>query len=779
MLKISEIMDFVDENGNKDETSEKAKYYQKIFQSLQYDIENQELRMAILAPLKSGKTTIINTIIGQKLLPTRVKAMTALPTKIVFTTKELQPTLLLNHSTIEYFKYCIDRIKTEIEDNEQVIAKINKDLKKLVEKIQNSQKDENLSKIINAQNEIKIEGQEKILNILTDLNDLIRLYHQFGTDRKNDIIDIPCIYTPLFNLQKKQKSQLGNLVIVDTPGVDDVGGKHNFEAVVRHEVEKSSMVLLVIDFTKQDNKIADQIREEVNSFINLRGQDNLYIVVNKWDINLNGTEVMDFQDLQESVAIGYKIDNSKEDNRVFAVSGLYGEIATQFWQAPKSKENSQFQEIAKNFLRIYLRKVSPEDFENTTLDELGKKVDEMWNESRFSIFLENVINLLIEQVAPRSMISALNYSYNSLKDFTEKIKFRISSMNSNFHDLEKEISNLQRDKTELKDKKNLFLSFAKGEIEKEFEVIDKSIDDLKNKINNLKNNTPSYLKTSPKEYVENSLKESEQYNALINNFHEISEITFSEPELLYKYLLGKIYNKGILDFKFSTEKESKEKQKEIIEIISSMLGELIEKIHEILNKNIKVKNKEFEGLFSEEILPFVKKVITRINNEFMIDFSDNPPELEKYLSNLKTKEKRINDLEIYKTEYSILGKFKNLCKRMFGYEIRPYKILIKEYFILMYEILIEVLKEYPQTVKEEVIQNNNTKFDKYFSFIEYRLEEFISTLEKSTQNQSDEVRNKLKFLTSEEWEKEVITIKNNIQRLKDYTEQILIESSEE
>ncbi|MFN8969100.1 MAG: dynamin family protein, partial [Pseudanabaena sp.] len=39
-------------------------------------VKNLELRMAIVAPMKAGKSTIINAIVGQDILPSRQQAMT-------------------------------------------------------------------------------------------------------------------------------------------------------------------------------------------------------------------------------------------------------------------------------------------------------------------------------------------------------------------------------------------------------------------------------------------------------------------------------------------------------------------------------------------------------------------------------------------------------------------------------------------------------------------------------------------------------------------------------
>ena len=46
-------------------------------------VRNGELRAVVVAPMKAGKSTLVNAIIGYELLPARGSAMTTLPTRIV------------------------------------------------------------------------------------------------------------------------------------------------------------------------------------------------------------------------------------------------------------------------------------------------------------------------------------------------------------------------------------------------------------------------------------------------------------------------------------------------------------------------------------------------------------------------------------------------------------------------------------------------------------------------------------------------------------------------
>jgi hypothetical protein len=66
-------------------------------------VKNLELRMAIVAPMKAGKSTIINAIVGQDILPSRQQAMTTLPTEIVFSKEVTEAKLMLRHEGSDAF----------------------------------------------------------------------------------------------------------------------------------------------------------------------------------------------------------------------------------------------------------------------------------------------------------------------------------------------------------------------------------------------------------------------------------------------------------------------------------------------------------------------------------------------------------------------------------------------------------------------------------------------------------------------------------------------------
>ncbi len=84
MRQISSLMHRASTALNSDSASQKYWEFQQEVVEAARNVEKLELMMAIVAPMKAGKSTIINAIVGQEILPSRNAAMTILPTEIIF-----------------------------------------------------------------------------------------------------------------------------------------------------------------------------------------------------------------------------------------------------------------------------------------------------------------------------------------------------------------------------------------------------------------------------------------------------------------------------------------------------------------------------------------------------------------------------------------------------------------------------------------------------------------------------------------------------------------------
>ncbi|CAF3878907.1 unnamed protein product [Rotaria sp. Silwood1] len=99
-----------------------------IVKRLKIEIEkvvNFELRMPIIAPMKAGKSTILNAVVGQNLLPTRNAAMTSIPTEIVLNVinlkenKYVEPYLKLDRKFIDRMFQILDVVLDQESHNGQ------------------------------------------------------------------------------------------------------------------------------------------------------------------------------------------------------------------------------------------------------------------------------------------------------------------------------------------------------------------------------------------------------------------------------------------------------------------------------------------------------------------------------------------------------------------------------------------------------------------------------------------------------------------------------------
>lgn len=310
--QISVLMSRASTELSFDSASEKYVAFQQEVNKAARNVEDLELRMAIVAPMKAGKSTIINAIIGQEILPSRNAAMTTLPTELIFDAELKEPLLTLSPEIRDVFQSTFFRLQRKIRElgDEQVQEKIAQypHLAKLASGIQ--------AKTGGSIAE-KISGRQRVINNLGALNDIVRLCSLLDplADPLQYLTDVPRIYTPFWRSQKSEQSNLlGNLVIVDTPGPNEAGENLRLVNVVSEQLQNSSLVLLILDFTQLRTEAAEKVKQDVQRVIELRGKENLYVLINKVDQRRKGD--MTPEQVQQFVAAELKIGDSDKTNRV-------------------------------------------------------------------------------------------------------------------------------------------------------------------------------------------------------------------------------------------------------------------------------------------------------------------------------------------------------------------------------------------------------------------------------------------------------------------------------
>jgi GTPase SAR1 family protein len=218
--QISVLMARASTALSSDTAGNKYREFQQEVADATRNVEDLALRMAIVAPMKAGKSTIINAIIGQELLPSRNAAMTTLPTEIIFDAERREPILTLSPQILAVFQETLLALKRQITALEgQAPEKIAQypHLLPLLERIQ---------AMVVVSIPAETAGREQIIKTLADLNDIIRLCSVFDplADPLGHLMEVPRIYTPFLRADiTEQSNKLGNLVIIDTPGPNEAG----------------------------------------------------------------------------------------------------------------------------------------------------------------------------------------------------------------------------------------------------------------------------------------------------------------------------------------------------------------------------------------------------------------------------------------------------------------------------------------------------------------------------------------------------------------------------
>ncbi|MEG4443499.1 dynamin family protein [Microcoleus sp. AT9_B5] len=424
--KISDLMYQTSVAVGSEEASQKyIKFQQEIVQASR-NVQDLKLKLAIVAPMKAGKSTIINAIIGQPLLPSRNAAMTMLPTEILLNAKLKKPVLILSPEFLLTFEQMWLAVRHSITESgiESILKQTNHypHLAKLIQTIFVQEK---------FPIPAKISGCKAVNETLTYLNDIIRLCHLITPQIEplESLTDFPRLHTPFWRTSYKfdQPEQLGNLVIVDTPGPNEAG-THRLAAVVEQQLQKSSMVLIVLDFTQLKTQASEQIKEEVQKAIELRGKENLYVLINKVDQRREGD--MTPEQVRRFVASELGIGDTDDTERVFEISARFAFAAANFFM-----ELQQHPRIAVTKLqtaRPLAQEVFgvdwEEDLEDATVEELQQKAQKLWKKSSFAPFLETAIDALIERAAPRCIKSALNISNSRLLQLCNEARSLPSSV---------------------------------------------------------------------------------------------------------------------------------------------------------------------------------------------------------------------------------------------------------------------------------------------------------------------------------------------------------------
>ncbi len=235
----------------------------------------REMVLAVVGTMKAGKSTTINAIVGQEILPNRNRPMTSVPTLIRHVPGKTEPVLHLEH--IQPVRNLLIALQEKLATpaGQQV-----------AQTLQQTGDTRELLDILTDDGWLKNEyhGEEEIFTGLASLNDLVRLAAAMGSefpfDEYAEVQKLPVIDVEFSHLVGMDECQ-GTLTLLDTPGPNEAG-QPQMEVMMRDQLQKASAVLAVMDYTQMNSKADEEVRKELNAIADV-SVGRLFVLVNKFD----------------------------------------------------------------------------------------------------------------------------------------------------------------------------------------------------------------------------------------------------------------------------------------------------------------------------------------------------------------------------------------------------------------------------------------------------------------------------------------------------------------
>jgi len=705
--QISTLMERASTVLSADGVGEKYATFHREVTKAARNVEGLELKMAIVAPMKAGKSTIINAIIGQEVLPSRNAAMTTIPTEIIFSTRQTEPLLTISSEIQNVFQNTFLSLQNKIRQLGQ---------ERVQEKIAQYPHLANLASDILSKTRgsiaNEISGRQQVIDHLTALNDIVRLCSILDplSDPLQYLTDVPRIYTPFWRSHKSEESTfLGNLVIVDTPGPNEAGENLRLVNVVSDQLQSSSLVLLVLDFTQLRTEAAEKVKHDVQKVVELRGQDNLYVLINKIDQRRKGD--MTPEQVQQFVAAELGIGDSSDKERVFQVSARWAFSAASFMQELQQHP----------LISIPQMKTAPalaqevfgidweEELAEASLKDLEKKAEKLWYKSGFAPFLERAIGALMEEAAPLCLMSSLNIAYGRLLGLRDDVLLRSSAIGEDEKKLRAQLGALEADLEQLESCRHHLREV--GAIRAQLQQ------NLKEILEALKTAAQVNLETYfiQEEYqraaAENSL--SAQIKKIDIGGRQLVLKNIEEIEIFPKWISHRI--KSTLKYKasesleFRTYEEAQEFTSLAVAYAKQRAENLIDNVRARTNEQIEEAHQKLLDLLTSSSQSIIENARQRLNETFHIELSLPPIELTTQAS-----------MEVVGNQ--VIKEAKEVV------EYKP-----KKYRPFYYLWLIEVEKEVPITRKEyyytvsltTVVEQVNQSIEQSISSIDREVEKYL------------------------------------------------------
>lgn len=403
----------------------------------------REMVLAVVGTMKAGKSTTINAIVGQEILPNRNRPMTSVPTLIRHVPGKTEPVLHLEH--IQPVRNLLIRLQEKLATpaGQQVVQTLQQtgDTRELLDILADD---------VWLQNEY--HGEDEIFTGLASLNDLVRLAAAMGTefpfDEYAEVQKLPVIDVEFSHLVGMDACQ-GTLTLLDTPGPNEAG-QPQMEVMMQDQLQKASAVLAVMNYTQLNSKADEEVRKELNAIADVSA-GRLFVLVNKFDEKDRNGDGAD--------AVRQKV-SAMLNSDVLPASRVYPGSSRQAYLA-----NRALHELRKNgalpvdeaWVDDFIREafgpmVEEGDWKDST--KVNKKAEKLWNISLIDQLITEVIQSSHSRAAALAVDSAAAKLMQNAENVSEYLSLRHQGLQQSIQSLQAHITSLLADIQEIEECQN-------------------------------------------------------------------------------------------------------------------------------------------------------------------------------------------------------------------------------------------------------------------------------------------------------------------------------------
>lgn len=408
-------------------------------------IRRLEVVLTVVGTMKAGKSTLINALVGQELLPNRNLPMTTLPTLIRHVPGRREPRL------------CLQQTAALVELAEQVGQRLlQRERDDSLDELDSSNQPDGQALIVEllqlARNQgglrfaAQHEGMLSLRNELQRISDLFRLAQELGIpldgliSAYDDIDEIPVIEVEFAHLATDQAAELGRLALLDTPGPDEAGQGTTLREILSRQLQRASIVLLVVNYTQQNSDADAEVRDEVSRLRTQLG-DRLHVAVNKFDGHREAEDGSE-SDLRRLVAGRFGLDAESSVHLVSALQALLAQQAERAFNQAGHLPDPDSETWVSDFGDAVFGKRWRRDIADAA--KLQEGIGLLWKDSRFPKLIGGVLEEAYERAAMISLEAAENQICVRATELEQALGLRVESLNQSPRELRQALRYLER-----------------------------------------------------------------------------------------------------------------------------------------------------------------------------------------------------------------------------------------------------------------------------------------------------------------------------------------------